>query len=164
MKYLLFLVLSLTLFACHQRTDNIPILQNRIDSLERKVADSYKPGLGEFMVGIQTHHAKLWFAGQSKNWKLAHFEIHEIMESIEDIQKYQAGRKEAAMIGMLNPALDSLSMAVQQQNAALFKSSYLLLTNTCNNCHRANNFEFNAVKIPDFPAFSNQDFRVHESK
>jgi hypothetical protein len=28
--------------------------------------------------------------------------------------------------------------------------------NTCINCHKATNFEFNQVKIPDSPPFSNQ--------
>ena len=35
------------------------------------------PGFEEFMSNIQAHHAKLWFAGQNHNWKLADFEIHE---------------------------------------------------------------------------------------
>ena len=148
------------LLACNQQTDNTQVLQNRIDSLEQKLADTYKPGFGEFMSGIQAHHSKLWFAGQNENWKLADFEVHEIMEAIEDIQKFQTERKESQMIEMINPALDSINNAIQQKNSKLFKSSYTLLTNTCNNCHRATNFEFNVVKIPETQPFSNQDFKI----
>lgn len=160
MKQTYIIILTFGLFACNQQTDKTQVLQNRIDSLEQKLADTYKPGFGEFMSGIQAHHSKLWFAGQNENWKLADFEVHEIMEAIEDIQKFQTERKESQMIGMINPALDSINNAIQQKNPALFKSSYSLLTNTCNNCHRATDFEFNVVKIPDTQPFSNQDFKI----
>jgi hypothetical protein len=159
MKQILLIILTFQLLACNQQADNTKVLQNRVDSLEQKIAGTYKPGFGEFMSGIQAHHSKLWFAGQNKNWKLAGFEVHEIMEAVEDIQKFQTERKESQMIGMINPPLDSINNAIQQKNSALFKTSYTLLTNTCNNCHRASAFEFNVVKIPDRQPFSNQDFK-----
>jgi hypothetical protein len=87
MKYLIiFLIITNESQACDQQTDNNKILQNRIDTLEKKLSDTYKPGFGEFMSSIQVHHSKLWFAGQNQNWKLADFEIHEIMEAIENIK------------------------------------------------------------------------------
>jgi len=147
------------LFSCNQQTDNTKILQNRIDSLEIKLADTYKPGFGDFMSSIQAHHLKLWFAGKNENWKLADFEVHELMEAVEDIQKYQAGRKESEMIGIIIPPLDSISKAIKQRNSVLFESSYTLLTNTCNQCHSEVDFEFNVVKIPDSSPFSNQEFK-----
>lgn len=162
MKQILLIILTFGILACNQQTDNTKILQNRIDSLEIKLADTYKPGFGDFMSSIQAHHSKLWFAGQYKNWKLADFEVHELMEAIEDIQKFQAGRKESQMIEMIIPPLDSITNAIQQKNSDLFKSGYTLLTNTCNKCHRAVDFEFNIVKIPESSPFSNQDFRPIE--
>lgn len=164
MKQLLLIISIFGLFACNRQKDNTKVLQKRIDSLEHKLAGTYKPGFGEFMTGIQAHHAKLWFAGQNKNWKLANFEVHEIMEAIENIQKFQKERKESQMIGMINPALDSINNAIQQKDPVLFKKSYTLLTNTCNACHRDADFEFNVVKIPDAQPFSNQDFKVNELK
>ncbi len=92
------------------------------------------------------------------NWKLAVFELHEIDETIEAIQKYKSEKEESEVIAMLHPALDNVGLAVQQENAAQFKSSYISLTNTCNACHRATNFEFNVVKIPETPPFSNKEF------
>ena len=156
--FLLFLIAGLS--ACNRPPDHTKVLQDRIDSLEHKLADMYIPGFGEFMSNIQVHHSKLWFAGQNENWKLADFEMHEIKETIDAIQKYQTGRSESQKVVMLQPALDSVGHAIQQKNMSLFKSSYTLLTNTCNNCHRATNFEFNVVKIPETPPFSNQDFKL----
>lgn len=162
MRQVLLIIITFGLFTCNQQTDNTKLLQNQIDSLKNKLAGSYKPGFGEFMGNIQAHHAKLWFAGKNNNWKLADFEIHEIMEAIEDIQKYQSEHKESQLIGMINPALDSVNIAIEQKNSELFKSSYTLLTNTCNKCHHATNFEFNVVKIPDLQTFSNQDFKPQQ--
>lgn len=160
MNQTFFILLTVGLFSCNQPADNTKVLLSRIDSLESKLADTYIPGFGEFMSNIQVHHAKLWFAGQNENWKLADFEIHEIKETLGAIQKYQTERTESQKIGMLNPALDSIDIAIQQRNISLFKNSYALLTNTCNNCHRATDFEFNVVKIPETPPFSNQDFKT----
>jgi hypothetical protein len=164
MKAIFLVLLFLGFCCCNQPTKNTQMLQNRVDSLEKKLSDAYKPGVGEFMSGIQAHHTKLWFAGQNQNWKLADFEIHEIMESIEDIQKYETDRKETQLIGMIKPAIDSINQAIEQKNLKLFTRSFSFLTNTCNQCHRAAAFEFNVVKIPDSLPFSNQDFRVNEQK
>ena len=159
MKYAPLLFVFVALNACKQQSNNSSKLQAQIDSLKAKLNDTYKPGFGEFMSGIQVHHNKLWFAGQAQNWKLADFEIHEIKEAVDNVEKFQTERKESKQIPMIKPALDSVESAINQQNSAAFKSSYIVLTNTCNNCHRATNFEFNEVKIPDNPPFSNQVFR-----
>ncbi|BBE19135.1 hypothetical protein AQPE_3309 [Aquipluma nitroreducens] len=164
MKQILLVLLFIGIWGCGQQKNNSQNLQNRIDSLELKLAESYKPGFGEFMSGIQAHHSKLWFAGQNQNWKLADFEIHEIMEAIEDIQKYETDRKESQLIKMINPAIDSINQAIKKEDPTLFKTNFTYLTNTCNACHRAANFEFNVVKIPDSLPFSNQDFKVNEQK
>ena len=44
----------------------------------KDMKEKYRPGLGEIMSGIQTHHAKLWFAGINENWKLADYEVKEL--------------------------------------------------------------------------------------
>jgi hypothetical protein len=164
MKYILLLI-SLSIFsACNVANDNSSRLQAQIDSLKSKLSDTYKPGFGEFMSSIQVHHNKLWFAGENNNWNLADFEIHEIQEAIEDIEKFQTEREESQKIEMIKPALGSVISAITQKNSVLFKSSFVLLTNTCNNCHRATNFEFNQVKIPDNPPFSNQIFKLPNEK
>ncbi|MDX1279090.1 hypothetical protein [Oceanihabitans sediminis] len=137
---------------------------NRIEALENKLADAYKPGFGDFMGTLQNHHAKLWFAGENENWKLADFEIHEIEETMEDLMKYQADREESKMIEILNPAIESIEDAIEKKDLELFKRSYILLTNACNKCHQATGYEFNRVKVPEISNFSNQDFSTLEYK
>jgi cytochrome c553 len=128
-------------------------LQSKVDSLENKLKDTYKPGFGEFMSGIQVHHAKLWFAGINNNWELADFEIHEITEALDNLKKFQPERKEVTTLPIINPALDSLAAAIKQKSISQFKNSYILLTNSCNTCHKAVGFSFNEVKIPETPLF-----------
>jgi hypothetical protein len=151
-------VYLLAILSCNQKTGTKE-LQIRIDSLEKKLQNSYRPGLGEFMSGIQVHHAKLWFAGENQNWELADFELHEIMETLDDIKTFNMDRPEIRSLTMIYSPLDSLNKSVQQKNFLSFKSNFVLLTNTCNNCHRDTEHGFNVVKIPDTPPVSNQDFK-----
>ena len=134
-------------------------LQSRIDSLEKKLATTYKPGFGEFMSSIQVHHAKLWFAGKEQNWELAKFELDEIIETKDAIEQFQMNREESKKIDMLKPALTAVYQAILRSDTAIFRSSYLTLTAACNDCHKAVGFGFNIVKVPDSPPFSNQAFK-----
>ena len=162
MKILIFIPAIILFTACNQQNHQLQEMQIKMDSLEKQLANTYKPGFGEFMSGIQVHHAKLWFAGQKENWKLADFEIHEIQETLEDIQKFNTERPEMKAMGMIYPALDSVSHAIQQKNQQLFKNSFISLTQTCNNCHKATKHEFNVVIIPTNLPVVNQDFKpVH---
>ena len=145
-------------FSCNRPNPQVQELQSRIDNLQNALDGTYKPGFGEFMSAIQAHHAKLWYAGKNENWKLADFEIHELLEAVEDIGHYQAGRPESKMIGMILPALDSVGNALAQKSPSQFERSYTALTNACNNCHRETQFGFNVVRVPESPSFPNQDF------
>jgi hypothetical protein len=147
------------LTACSQPGKDPGNWQAKIDSLQKKLDNSYKPGLGEFMSDIQVHHAKLWFAGQAGNWALADFETKEIRESIDDIRNYCTDRPEVASIPMIQAPLDSMDAAVRNKSMPQFKSGFILLTNTCNNCHRATNHAFNVIQIPVTPPFTNQVFQ-----
>jgi len=47
---------------------------------------SYVPGLGEFMGRIQVDHAKLWLAGEARNWELAGYQLSELKEVFSDVK------------------------------------------------------------------------------
>lgn len=160
--YLLSFLVFLT--ACNNQQKTIESLSAKTDSLQKYIANTYKPGFGEFMSGIQVHHEKLWFAGINQNWKLADFEINEIKESLEGIQIFCTDRPERTKTSMIDNPLDSISKAIEQKNSTNFKSSFIALTNTCNNCHQATDHGFNVIRIPTTPPFSNQEFSLLQKK
>jgi hypothetical protein len=159
MRIIFITLFTFSFLGCNQPThDGSQDLQNQIDSLRNKIAHTYSPGVGDFMSSIQMHHAKLWFAGKNENWDLANFEIEEIQESLDDIQQYCADSPSIKPLPMLFPPLDSVKRAISEKNISMFKTSFNLLTNTCNNCHKASNHAFNVIRIPDTAPVTNQVF------
>jgi len=147
-------MLSTMFTACG--TNDSAAQQARIDSLSVQVNQSYKPGLGEFMMGIQVHHAKIWFAGKNGNWPLADFEVGEIKETLEDVKQYCTDRPEVKSLPIIYPALDSLAAAIKAKSPQQFEKSFIFLTKSCNDCHETTHHEFNVIKIPDVPPITNQ--------
>lgn len=135
-------------------------LQSEVDSLRTAVNNNYKPGLGEFMLAVQTHHAKLWFAGINENWPLADFEIGEIRETLDNAIEYLPERTETKDIPIIYPSLDSLLVSVKTKSLSAFTKNYRALTQTCNACHKAVPFDFNVIKTPTSEPVSNQEFKI----
>src|ERR1700704_3473549 len=135
-KLISFIPLIMLLANCSSHDEKLKALQTQVDSLNKQLAQTYKPGLGEFMMGIQVHHAKIWFAGKNQNWGLADFEVGEIKETLEDVKKYCTDRPEIKSLPILYPALYSVSNAIKAKDAKRFEKSFVLLTNSCNNCHQ----------------------------
>lgn len=159
MKKFLFFAIAFPFFACNQSASNSKAMQQQIDSLQTKINNAYKPGLGEFMSEIQVHHAKLWFAGKDENWALANFEVGEIQEALDGIPKYCPDRPEIKSIAMITPAIYNIGNAIKEKDENKFVADFTVLTATCNDCHKATNHGFNLIKIPDVPPVSNQVFK-----
>ncbi len=161
-KFILVLImLSLLMAGCNHSKNSQVDLQKQIDSLNDRVKNTYAPGLGDFMASIQLHHAKLWFAGKNENWELANFEMEEIQEALEDIRKYNGDRPEIKDLPIIINPLDNLKAAITSKNQTAFKNSFILLTNSCNNCHQVTKHGFNVIKVPDIPPVTNQSFEKH---
>lgn len=124
----------------------------------------FVPGLGEIMAQTATRHAKLWFAGQARNWELAAYEVDELHEGIEDAGKYHPTHKQIRqpipdlLALYLDQPLAALDQAVKDKNQPAFIENYDKLTAACNACHQATEFGFNVVQRPSFNPFANQAF------
>jgi len=124
----------------------------------------YIPGLGEFMTATQMRHAKLWFAGQARNWPLAAYELDEIQEGFEDIVKYHPVHQGSPVpVKEILPRLTALPLArlrtaIGSEDNAQFDAAFDSLTAACNECHRAENFGFNIITRPGSNPFTNQEF------
>ena len=127
-------------------------------------SEAYVPGLGEMMGLQQMRHTKLWFAGQAGNWDLVAYEIDELGEGFDDIVKYHPTHKDSpvaprdAIPRMVTEPLKELRAAVDKKDAQTFERAYDSLTASCNNCHQATNFGFNAVQTPATNPYPNQVF------
>lgn len=160
MKYyvLIFAILLVTVVACNETNKSDQHATANVDSIENNAPEIYRPGLGEFMSGIQVHHAKLWFAGKNLNWQLADFETKEIKEALENINIFCRDRMETKSIGMIDAPMDSIGKAIEEKDVMKFQNRYKLLTSACNDCHKATNHGYNVIKTPDTPPYSNQVF------
>lgn len=116
------------------------------------------------MTQTASRHAKLWYAGQARNWALAEYEIDELKEGLEDAGKYHPAHKQISqpipelMAQYMDQPLAELSRSLAEQNLQHFDTAYDKLTLACNTCHQSTDFGFNVVTRPSTNPFSNQAF------
>jgi hypothetical protein len=134
-------------------------------ALAASCSSGYAPGLGELMNFTQMRHAKLWLAGQERNWPLAQYELDELQEGFDDVVRFHPTHKDSSIpLTQLVPKIMSHPMAevrnaIDRRNPQAFVVAYDALTAGCNACHQAANFGFNVVRRPSGESwFGNQQF------
>jgi hypothetical protein len=113
------------------------------------------PGLGEIMSLQQMRHIKLWFAGHAGNWPLADYEIGELKEGFEDVQKLLGGDIVEQHVGAPIAALEK---AIDGKDRAAFEADFDKLSAGCNACHRTLDHGFIAIQRPVLLPYSDQSF------
>jgi hypothetical protein len=113
------------------------------------------PGLGEIMTLQQLRHIKLWFAGRAGNWPLAGYEIGELNEGFEDVNKLLGGDTVDKAVGA---SMQALQKIIDDKNRAAFTATFDQLTAGCNSCHRTLERGFIAIQRPTSLPYSNQNF------
>jgi hypothetical protein len=125
-------------------------------------AQPYTPGLVEFMLTVQSHHAKLWLAGNAGNWALAEYQTDELKELIEDIASRVPVYKDVPVGTMIEaaslPPLGDIENAIKARDGKAFAAAFDKLTAACNACHEAANRGFIVVQRPASSPFPNQSF------
>jgi hypothetical protein len=124
----------------------------------------YDPGgLGDYMnTLIQPRHAKLGLAGREGNWPLAAYAFKELHQSLNNTAKSIPKFRTLSVPDMFDATLGeprkALEEAIKAHDTAKFNDAYAKLTAGCNACHAAANMAFIVIKVPEQPAFPNQDF------
>ena len=122
----------------------------------------YLPGLGEFMLVIQVHHAKLWLAAKARNWDLAGYQLSEMKEVFSDVQDLVPTYKSIPVGQMIDAiatgAVADLEKALEEKKFKNFAAAYDKLTAACNDCHKAASRGFIAIRRPTHSAFANENF------
>lgn len=154
----------LLLSACGSRGTTPPPASTPASTPTPPPAPMPVPGLGELMLAQQARHAKLWFAGQAKNWPLAQFEVDELSAGFDQVvqwhpkyQKSPVDPKDAVPV-MAMVQLAGVTDAIAKKDPAAFATAYDDLTNSCNACHTATEYPLIVIKRPSTNAFSNQEF------
>jgi hypothetical protein len=128
----------------------------------QELPKTYIPGLGEFMGRIQVDHAKIWLAGQARNWDLAGYQLGELKEVFSDVQdlvpQYQNVPVGDMIEAIITGTITDLEGAIAKRDLNSFSTSFDKLTAACNTCHQAANRAYIAIRRPTQSTFSNQDF------
>ena len=110
-----------------------------------EAAEPYTPGLVEFMMHVQSHHAKLWLAGNARNWDLADYQVDELKELIEDIAKRIPEYKGTPVGKMIEsttmPPIGEIEGAIKARDSGKFAAAFDRLTAACNVCHEGRHFQ-----------------------
>jgi len=126
--------------------------------------EDIKPGPGDIMSVIQSHHAKLYYAGSEENWDLAQYELGEIQEGLESVTKlhphFQDVKTPLAQLvsSLIHPQIEEVQKAIQAKNHNHFQKSFENLTHSCNKCHQAVEHSFIVIQVPTTQTFPNQKF------
>ena len=130
----------------------------------------FKPSLSELMILAQAHHAKVWLAGNARNWPLAAYQIEELRKVIVRIAtRVREPEEEDIPIGPLIEAtigttIGAVETAVLERNGAQFTAAFDVLTAACNRCHWSMKKDFIVIQRPGSSAFPNQSFAPKGSK
>ncbi len=117
------------------------------------------PGLGEIMALQQMRHIKLWFAGRAGNWPLADYEIGELNEGFDDVNKLLGGDTVEKAVGA---QIAALQKAIDAKDRAGFTAAFDKLTAGCNSCHHTLDRPFIVIQRPATLPYSNQSFAVQK--
>jgi hypothetical protein len=125
-------------------------------------AKTYSPGMADIMIATQIRHAKLWLAGDARNWELAEYQIEELKEGLEDIEKYFPVYKDMPVGQMIKATMTApiadVEAAIKSRDRTRFGSTFDKLTAACNTCHQSSNRPFIVIQRPASSAFPNQSF------
>ena len=124
--------------------------------------EQHGPSLIDFMITIQNHHAKLWYAGNASNWELADYQADELKEALEDAGKLIPDYKGVPVRSMIDnlamPPIEDIESAIKAKDRAKFVAGYDKLTAACNSCHQGSKRGFIVIQRPAGAAFPNQAF------
>jgi hypothetical protein len=131
-------------------------------AISEPAKEQHGPNLIDFMMTIQNHHAKLWYAGNARNWELADYQVDELKETLEDAGKLIPDYKGVPVRSMVDnlamPPIEDIEGAIKAKDHTKFVAAYDKLTAACNSCHEGSKRGFIVIQRPADAAFPNQSF------
>ena len=123
-----------------------------------KPASGYILGLGDIMTVVQLRHAKVWYAAQLGNWRLAAYELDRLDTSLGQAEQLFPDLPASATTAA-ELATDGVSKAIEAKDLVRFTETFERMTAACNTCHEAADRGFIVIRAPTrFSPYSNQMF------
>jgi hypothetical protein len=113
--------------------------------------------LGDLMGFVQMRHIKLWYAGKSKNWGLARYELAQLEDTLSRAAVRYVNIPVEFIIQAGKPIGDMRDAAAAKDEAK-FMRGYSELTAACNGCHKAGDVGFIRIQPPASSPYSDQDY------
>ncbi len=123
--------------------------------------DTEEVELAVLMGEMQRHSAKLGYALDARNQRLAEFYLHEVEEIVEElleIEDHDGIQVRAAASPIVPPLVEALHQSLENADWAATSQAYSALIEGCNRCHSATEHEFIVVLEPEGPPPYNQAF------
>jgi hypothetical protein len=140
------------------------LLPTNVDQRLRKL-EAVTPDVGQTMLSIQVHFAKLYYAAEARNWDLARFEREEIVEDLNTVAALKPEENGVSLAGMigaftnsLSGPLASLKDALDVSDRPLFRKAYRDSILMCNTCHQSTGRPFIVITSPTNPPVFNQQW------
>ena len=135
-----------------------------LSALAANPPPDYRPSTSDLMTGfIQPRHAKLFLAGQARNWELAEYERHNLGGAFARMAAAAPKIGDTAtgdlIAGFVTPALSDLEAAIKAKDNKAFQQGFDTLTAGCNGCHQATGHGVVVLQRPGTDAFPDQDFQ-----
>ena len=145
--------------SCNQPNQQPPGISNSNSPIVEKEVE-----LVALMGRMQLFMNKLYFAGINENKELRDFYVHELEETMEEIEEGEViheGVNISQNMQMFGTAQLEVFEEALAENSTDFKTAYNGFVNACNSCHTASKYPFIIIKAPEKPVFDNQ---VYESQ
>src|SRR5581483_2365491 len=139
-----------------------PLLPTNILQRVSKL-EGVTPDVGQTMLSIHLHFAKLYYAAEARNWDLARFEREEIVEDLNTVAALKPEENGVSLVGMIGAftnsptgPLSSLKDALDVSDRPLFRKAYQDSILMCNTCHQSTGRPFIVITVPTNPPVFNQ--------
>ena len=121
-----------------------------------------EPGGGQGFHGRGHLPARLGLGGQARNWDYAAYELHELEESFERVERAWPRYRTFSiteLLGVTKEPMANLDAAIKAKDGARFDAAYRELTQACNTCHHGTNRPMVVIQFPAATApYPDQDF------
>jgi len=106
-----------------------------------------QPGLGTIMMEFGHRYYVAYYAAKANNWKLADYEIHELIEA-QEVAEATRPKYTKDLKVFEDGELAQLQQTIKAKNWKQFEVKYAETTKACNACHTKNGHPYIQYKLP----------------